>query len=138
MGRKIKHATGPLLRRVAVLQGYIYAMGGFDGEGRTSSCERDDASRNQWEFFVSVHVRARSPERRLRRGGRRAHLHYGRMASAIGCRRSAADRLRDRQPIAEAMMDGFTGREVLDSVECYDPSVDAWSYVRACQVPAAA
>ncbi|XP_077532379.1 uncharacterized protein LOC144144729 [Haemaphysalis longicornis] len=30
-------------------------MGGFDGESRTSSCERYDASRNQWELVASMH-----------------------------------------------------------------------------------
>ncbi|KAH9381456.1 hypothetical protein HPB48_016969 [Haemaphysalis longicornis] len=83
---------------VAVLQGYIDAMGGFDGEDRTSSCDRYDAKRNQCKLVASMNA-----------------------VRSDACATAAAGRI--------YIMGDFTGREVLDRVECYDPSVDAWSYV---------
>ncbi|KAH9381272.1 hypothetical protein HPB48_003253 [Haemaphysalis longicornis] len=69
-------------------------MGGFDGEGRTSSCERYDASRNQWKLVVASMHDVRSD------------------ASAV----AAAGRIH--------VMGGFTGLDVLDTVEYYEPMTD--------------
>ncbi|KAF4099181.1 hypothetical protein G5714_019307 [Onychostoma macrolepis] len=41
---------------VAVLDGFIYAMGGFDGRERLSSAERYDPSANQWTLTAPMHV----------------------------------------------------------------------------------
>ncbi len=42
---------------VAVLDGFIYAIGGFDGHGRLKSTERYDADTNQWTLTASMNER---------------------------------------------------------------------------------
>lgn len=44
---------------VTFLDGYIYALGGFDGEHRLKSVECYDPKRNQWMMKASMnHVRS--------------------------------------------------------------------------------
>lgn len=40
---------------VALLDGVIYAMGGFDGHHRLSSAEKYDCERNQWTMIAPMH-----------------------------------------------------------------------------------
>jgi len=40
----------------AVLQGKIYAMGGFDGSSRTKTVERFDPEGNKWEAVQSMEI----------------------------------------------------------------------------------
>lgn len=42
---------------VAVLDGFIYAIGGFDGHGRLKSTERYDPDTNQWTLTASMNER---------------------------------------------------------------------------------
>ena len=39
---------------VAVLNGYIYAMGGFDGHVRQNTAERYEPASNQWSFIAPM------------------------------------------------------------------------------------
>lgn len=41
----------------AVLDGYIYAIGGYDGRWRMRSTEKFDATRNQWTKVANMHHR---------------------------------------------------------------------------------
>lgn len=41
---------------VAELNGFIYAMGGFDGVNRLSSVERYDPQTNQWTLITSMNT----------------------------------------------------------------------------------
>ena len=41
---------------VVELDGYIYALGGFDGRNRLNSTERYDPSTNQWTLMEPMHV----------------------------------------------------------------------------------
>uniref|UniRef100_A0AAZ1XHW6 Uncharacterized protein n=1 Tax=Oreochromis aureus TaxID=47969 RepID=A0AAZ1XHW6_OREAU len=40
---------------VTAMDGYIYAMGGFDGYSRLNSVERYQPSTNQWTLIASMH-----------------------------------------------------------------------------------
>lgn len=41
---------------VAESNGFIYALGGFDGTHRLNTCERYDPSTNQWTLIASMNV----------------------------------------------------------------------------------
>ena len=41
---------------VAELNGFIYALGGFDGTHRLNTAERYDPSTNQWTLIPSMNV----------------------------------------------------------------------------------
>lgn len=40
---------------VAVLDGKIYALGGYDGQNRQNSAERYDPTTNQWSLIAPMH-----------------------------------------------------------------------------------
>ncbi|KAH9362695.1 hypothetical protein HPB48_001208 [Haemaphysalis longicornis] len=136
---------------VAMLDGLIYFVGGFDGYRCYHTVVTLDVSRRKWasrsnmqvaRCYVSVAVlqgyiyamggfdgedRTSSCERydaNRNQWGLVASMHSVR---SDACAAAAAGRI--------YIMGGYTGREVLDSVECYDPSVDAWSYVRSMSSP---
>lgn len=41
---------------VAELNGFIYALGGFDGTHRLNTCERYDPTTNQWTLIPNMNV----------------------------------------------------------------------------------
>ena len=41
---------------MGILDGYIYAMGGYDGHHRQNTVERYSPATNQWSMVVPMHM----------------------------------------------------------------------------------
>lgn len=91
---------------LATLDGFIYAVGGWEGTTRLGSIERYDPSTNRWEFVQSLKVQLTSPA----------------VASMNGLLYVAGG----------AIMDDGDG---MDLVQRYDPKTDVWTELAPMLIP---
>lgn len=108
-----------LLAGVAVINQYIYVIGGYDGSKQLSSVERYDTDKNVWEFVSSMKI-ARSAL----------------SVTVLDCKIYAMGmklnlKIRTRYYslyifYKTLFLGGYDGQNFLPNVEVYDPQRDVW------------
>lgn len=83
---------------LAALDGFVYALGGWDGQSDLTSVERYDTVRNQWEVLQPMKARFRAPM----------------VAASLGGR-----------VVVGGIVLGDNGKRA-GRIQCYDPKSDCW------------
>ncbi|XP_014678911.1 PREDICTED: kelch-like protein diablo isoform X1 [Priapulus caudatus] len=91
---------------LAVLDGYIYAVGGWEGQQRLDSMERYNASTNSWDFMAPMTLAVTSPA---------VAALFGRLYITGG-----------------AVLEDGDG---IDLVQCYDPWKNLWAVMSPMLIP---
>ncbi|KAH9376937.1 hypothetical protein HPB48_002748 [Haemaphysalis longicornis] len=136
---------------VAMLDGLVYFIGGFDGRSCYHSVVCLDVPHLKWSTKSSMHMARCYVSVALLRGYIYAMGGFDGESRTSSCERYDASRNQwelvasmhdvrsDASAVAVAgriyVMGGFTGLDVLDTVEFYDPTADAWTRVRSMSTP---
>lgn len=136
---------------VAMLDGLIYFIGGFDGRSCYHSVVCLDVPELKWTAKSNMHMARCYVSVALLRGYIYAMGGFDGEGRTSSCERYDAARNQwelvapmhdirsDASAVAVAgriyVMGGFTGLDVLDTVEYYDPSADAWTRVQSMSRP---
>ncbi|KAH9384224.1 hypothetical protein HPB48_026217 [Haemaphysalis longicornis] len=136
---------------VAMLNGLVYFIGGFDGRSCYHSVVCLDVPRLKWSTKSSMNMARCYVSVALLQGYIYAMGGFDGEGRTSSCERYDASRnqwefvasMHDVRSDASAVavtgriyvMGGFTGLNVLDTVEFYDPTADVWTRVRSMSTP---
>ncbi|KAH9361328.1 hypothetical protein HPB48_006890 [Haemaphysalis longicornis] len=136
---------------VAMLDGLVYFIGGFDGRSCYHSVVCLDVPKMKWCMKSNMHMARCYVSVALLRGYIYAMGGFDGEGRTSSCERYDASRNQwelvasmhdirsDASAVAAAdriyVMGGFTGLDVLDTVEYYNPTADAWTRVQSMSRP---
>lgn len=137
---------------LAALDGFVYALGGWDGQSDVASVERYDAARNRWEVLQPMKARLRAPMvaaslgKRILVGGI-SLADNGKRAACTQCYDPKTDCWLELTPMLMTMqyssscvvngkfyvIGGWdqTQRKSSPAVQCFDPSTNTWTSCKA-------
>lgn len=133
---------------LAALDGFVYALGGWDGQTDLTSVERYDAARNQWKVLQPMKARLRAPMVAASLGGQVviggiSLADNGKRAGCFQCYDPKTDAWLELTPMLMTMQYSAScvvsgklyviggwdpnQRKSSPAVQCFDPSTNTWS-----------